>query len=181
MESNNHIKIDVEKYTTLRKEFHKIPQLGYKEYKTKDLIMKTLNSLNGFKENAKVFEVGDTGIFIDVYGKKKMDYNNKRLLISLRADMDGLPFKETSELEYKSIHEGRIHGCGHDGHLTVLIATIEYYLENIDKIPEGFGVRFLFQSAEEGLNGAQVMIDGGCLDGVSEIYSIILPLSMSEK
>jgi N-acetylcysteine deacetylase len=60
----------------------------------------------------------------------------------------------------------------HDGHITILIATIEYYLNNLEKIPKNFGVRFLFQPAEEGLNGALQMIEGGCLENVNEIYGL---------
>jgi amidohydrolase len=84
--------------------------------------------------------------------------------------MDALPLTEETGVKYVSTFPGMMHACGHDGHITVLIATIEYYLQHINKIPKNFGVRFLFQPAEEGKGGAHSMIDGGCLDGIEEIY-----------
>jgi amidohydrolase len=174
MKSLSSINIDVLKYTLLRRKFHQIPEIGYKEFKTKDLILETLKNFENFETSAKLYEVGDTGMYLDIYGKGKKlaDYPNEKYLISLRADMDGLPFTEESDVEYKSVHENMIHGCGHDGHITILLATIEYYLSNLEKIPENFGVRFLFQPAEEGLLGAVQMIKGGCLQNVSEIYGL---------
>lgn len=149
------IKIDLEKYTNLRRAFHRIPEIGYKEYKTKKLILENLNNLKNFSEYGKLKEILETGFYIDIYGRgdKSKDYENR--FISLRADIDGLPFQEDTGVEYTSEHKNMIHGCGHDGHIVILIATIEYYLEHIDKIPSNFGVRFLFQPAEEGLGVLQ--------------------------
>jgi amidohydrolase len=165
------ITLDLDYWTKVRQNFHRIPEIGYKEFKTKTLILEILNKLDNFHKFSKVVEIGQTGFYIDINGLSKSS-NNKNYLLSLRADMDGLPFQEESELEYKSEHPNMIHGCGHDGHITVLMATIEYYLKNIEKIPENFCVRFLFQPAEEGLLGAKEMIEGGCLEGVDEIYGL---------
>ena len=169
------ITIDLAYWTILRRQFHSIPEIGYKEYKTKKLIMENLKKIKNFDEHSKIVEYGDTGFFIDIFGLKEMPNefsSTPPKLISLRADFDGLPFNEENEVEYKSKHEGMIHGCGHDGHITILIATIDYYLKNLDKVSKNFGVRFLFQPAEEGLNGALQMIEGGCLKNVSEIYGL---------
>jgi amidohydrolase len=165
------IKLNTEKYLTLRRNFHRIPEIGHQEFKTKKLIIQTLNEFKGFSENAIVTEVGETGLFIDIFGTSSLKLE-KRFLISLRADIDALPFQEESNLEYKSEHEKMNHACGHDGHTTILLATIEYYLERLSTIPSNFGVRFLFQPAEEGLNGAKSMIKGGCLDSIDEIYGL---------
>lgn len=178
MENNSNkkwsINIDLEKYTQLRRKFHRIPEIGFEEYKTKSLILEHLKSLPNYKKHAKLTEIGSTGFTIDIYGLKAVagESSASKTLISLRADIDGLPFQEESDVEYKSEHEGMIHGCGHDGHITVLLATIEYYLERLDKVPSNFGIRFLFQPAEEGRRGAIKMIEGGCLKGVSEIYGL---------
>ena len=170
---NYNIKIDLDKYTNLRRKFHTIPEIGYKEYKTKNLILEELRKFNNFEKNAKIIEVGETGFYIDIYGLKKDQNNNsKNYLLSLRADIDGLPFREENEVEYKSSHQGMIHGCGHDGHITILIATIDYFLNNLELVSINFGVRFLFQPAEEGLLGAKQMIEGGCLENVDEIYGL---------
>lgn len=174
MKSLHSINIDILKFTSLRRKFHQIPEIGYKEFKTKELILDTLKSFKNFENYAKLYQVGDTGMYVDIYGtaKRLVDYPDDKYLISLRADMDGLPFKEESDLDYKSINENMIHGCGHDGHIAMLLATIEYYLANLEKVPENFGVRFLFQPAEEGLLGAVQMIKGGCLENVKEIYGL---------
>jgi amidohydrolase len=176
------IKIDTQKYSTIRQNFHRIPEIGYKEFKTKSLILETLNSIESFKPYSnQIKEIGDTGFYFDIYGTKEIssessqnsqNSQNTNYLLALRADIDGLPFKEENEVEYKSQHENMIHGCGHDGHITILLATIDYYLSNLQKIPKSFGVRFLFQPAEEGLNGALQMIQGGCLEKVNEIYGL---------
>lgn len=164
--------IDLEKYTLLRREFHKIPEIGYKEYKTSKLILDTLNNFPNFEKYSRINKVGETGMFIDINGIGPASDKFEKLLISLRADMDGLPFEEENNFPYRSIHPNMIHGCGHDGHITMLIATIEYYLSKIEKIPKNFCVRFLFQPAEEGLFGAKKMIEGGCLKNVDEIYGL---------
>lgn len=164
------ILIDFSKYTKLRREFHKIPEIGFEEYKTRDLIIDTLNKYDGFDKYSKLHKVGETGMFIDINGLKQS--TEKPMTISFRADIDALPLKEETGVEYKSQHEGFAHSCGHDGHITILLATIEYYLSKLEQIPNTFTARFLFQPAEEAKGGANVMIDGGCLDNVDEIYGL---------
>jgi metal-dependent amidase/aminoacylase/carboxypeptidase family protein len=70
MESQSlyNIKIDIEKYTSLRQSFHKIPEIGFKEYQTSKLILETLNQFPNFEKLSKITKVGDTGLFIDIYG-----------------------------------------------------------------------------------------------------------------
>jgi amidohydrolase len=157
-------------YSNLRHEFHKIPELGLKEYKTHELLLSSLNKIPNFKEYSKLTMVGETGIFVDISGRKTS--TEPPYTIVLRADMDGLPLQEKSGVEYTSLHPGKAHSCGHDGHMTILIATIEYYLKCIDKIPNTFTVRFLFQPAEETGDGSKVMIKGGCLESIDEIYGL---------
>jgi amidohydrolase len=169
MKSGANINIDTEKYLKLRHDFHKIPEIGYKEFKTFELIMESLKQLPNFEKYSKITRVGDTGLFIDIHGTNG-SLKSESKLICLRADIDALPLSEETGVEYKSTHEGKMHACGHDGHITIMIATIDYYLRNIDKIPNNFCTRFLFQPAEEGKGGAHKMIEGGCLKGVEEIY-----------
>ncbi len=164
------IKIDLEYWTKMRQLFHRIPEIGYKEFKTKKLILENLNKIENFNKYSKIIEIGDTGFYVDIKGLSKTQ--DKNYLLSLRADIDGLPFQEETDVEYRSQHENMIHGCGHDGHITILMATIDYFLKNLEKVPESFCARFLFQPAEEGLLGAKQMIDGGCLAGVDEIYGL---------
>ena len=93
-------------------------------------------------------------------------------VIALRADMDALPIKETSGLEFSSKNTGVSHACGHDGHMAMLLGAARALSDNRE-IYNGT-IRFIFQPAEEGEGGARYMIEDGCLDGVDEIYGIHL-------
>ena len=106
-----------------------------------------------------------------------MSGTNERLLdspliIGLRADMDALPIEEKTGKPYTSKNQGIAHVCGHDGHMAILIGTIEYFLLNLDKLPKNFGARFVFQPAEEIGAGAIKLVNAGCLKDVSEMYGL---------
>lgn len=88
--------------------------------------------------------------------------------LAFRADIDALPIEETSGLPYTSLHPGKMHACGHDGHTAALLATAEWFKGNEAVLPGP--VSFLFQPAEEGGHGAQKMIEDGALDGIDAIY-----------
>jgi amidohydrolase len=171
MKNNSNIVIDVDKYIQIRHNFHRIPEIGFKEHKTSVYILQTLRTVPKFEKLSKITKVGGTGFFIDIQGTNEQ-IKSKSQLIAIRADIDALPLTEQTGLDYKSTHEGMAHACGHDGHSTILIATIEYYLNNIDKVPSNFCTRFIFQPAEESKGGAISMIEGGCLEGVEEIYGL---------
>ena len=81
--------------------------------------------------------------------------------IGLRADMDALPMEENTNLRWRSTIPGRFHGCGHDGHTTMLLGTARYLAEtrNFDGT-----VHFIFQPAEEGLGGAEARVKDGLFD-----------------
>src|SRR4030095_3349539 len=91
--------------------------------------------------------------------------------IGLRADMDALPMEENTNLKWRSTIPGRFHGCGHDGHTTMLLGTARYLAEtrNFDGT-----VHFIFQPAEEGKGGAQKMVEDGLFDlfPVREVYGM---------
>ena len=97
--------------------------------------------------------LGGTGVIGVLKGKGS---GGKR--IGLRADMDALPMEENTNLKWRSTIPGRFHGCGHDGHTTMLLGTARYLAEtrNFDGT-----VHFIFQPAEEGLGGARAMIKDG--------------------
>ena len=81
--------------------------------------------------------------------------------IGLRADMDALPIKEQSDVDYKSTHENCMHACGHDGHTSVMLGTAKHLSQNKDFSGT---IHFIFQPAEEVLGGAKAMIDDGLFD-----------------
>ena len=99
-----------------RRDFHQYPELAFKEFRTADVIIEELRSMGlDPKEN-----VGKTGVTADLkYGDGPV--------IALRADMDALPIKETSGLEFSSKNEGVMHACGHDGHMAMLLGACLLY------------------------------------------------------
>jgi hippurate hydrolase len=110
--------------------------------------------------------LGGTGVVGVLKGK---GHGSKR--IGLRADMDALPMEENTNLKWRSTIPGRFHGCGHDGHTTILLGTARYLAEtrNFDGT-----VHFIFQPAEEGLGGARAMIKDGLFEKFpcDEIYGL---------
>ncbi len=146
----------------IRRDIHQHPELGFNEIRTGKLIAEKLESYGLNVETG----VGRTGIVGTLKG------NCAKPTIALRADMDALPIQETGEVEYKSVHDGVMHACGHDGHVAMLLGTAKLLSTIADRI--NGTVKFIFQPSEEREGGARYMIEDGCLDGVDEIYGIHL-------
>lgn len=146
---------------TIRRHFHRYPELSFKEFNTAETISQHLNNLGISHKKG----VGKTGIVGEInFGPGPT--------IALRADMDALPIQEENNLDYKSLNDGVMHACGHDGHMAILLGAANA-LSKSSKLKKGT-VRFIFQPAEEGLGGAKYMIEDGCLDKVDEIYGLHL-------
>jgi hippurate hydrolase len=135
--------------TQWRHQLHRHPEICYEELWTSDFIAGKLAEF-GIDVVRGLASTGVVGIL-----KGKTDGGRS---IGLRADMDGLPMPETNNFEYKSKTDGRMHACGHDGHMTMLLGAARYLAEtrNFDGT-----VYFIFQPAEEGGAGAAKMIDEG--------------------
>lgn len=88
--------------------------------------------------------------------------------IAFRSDMDALPINESSNLAYCSQSAGKMHACGHDGHMAALLGTAVWFKQHETQLQGP--VSLLFQPAEEGGHGAKKMIEDGALDGVDVIY-----------
>ena len=145
----------------IRRHFHRYPELSFKEFNTAETISQHLNNLGISHKKG----VGKTGIVGEInFGPGPT--------IALRADMDALPIQEKNNLDYKSLNDGVMHACGHDGHMAILLGAANALSKN-SKLKKGT-VRFIFQPAEEGLGGAKYMIEDGCLDNVDEIYGLHL-------
>ena len=140
----------------LRRWFHRFPEPAYKEVKTAAKICETLDALNvPFHAG-----VGGTGVVARLRAKCP------GTLIAYRADMDALTLEEKNNVPYKSRHQGVMHACGHDGHMTIALGVIRWLIEN-QWLQKGCGeIVFIFQPAEEGGAGAKAMLQSGIFDGV---------------
>lgn len=139
--------------TAIRRDIHAHPELGFQEQRTSTLVANALTAL-GYEVHRNI---GRTGVVGVLEGLR----NTSGRAIGLRADMDALPIIERGETEYASRNHGVMHACGHDGHTTVLLGAARYLAEtrNFDG-----KVVLVFQPAEEGLGGAQAMLDDGLFD-----------------
>ncbi|MBQ5761163.1 MAG: M20/M25/M40 family metallo-hydrolase, partial [Clostridia bacterium] len=134
-----------------RKYLHQIPELGLDLPKTAAYVEEQLKKM-GYEPK----RIGDCGIVATV-GKG----NGKCILI--RGDMDALPVVEEADVEYKSTN-GNMHACGHDCHATAMLGAAQLLKAHEDEI-EGT-VKLMFQPAEETMDGAKMMVEGGVLEGV---------------
>lgn len=133
----------------IRRDIHAHPELGFKEERTSRIVADLLRSWNIEVHTG----IGTTGVVGVLHGSRGTGPT-----IGLRADMDALPIPEESGLPYASTTPGVFHGCGHDGHTTILLGVARYlaHTRNFSGT-----VVFIFQPAEEGLGGARAMIADG--------------------
>ena len=150
-------------FTALRRDLHMHPELGFEEHRTAKIVCERLAAL-GIEHHSGI---GKTGVVAVVRGRT--DASGRA--VGLRADMDALPMQEENEFAHKSRYDGRMHGCGHDGHTTMLLAAARYLHEtrNFD------GTAYLiFQPGEEGYAGAKAMIDDGLFERfpAEQVYAL---------
>ena len=143
-----------------RRDFHKHPELSFKEIRTSKIVAEKLESF-GLKVNRNIGKTGVVGI---LKGKQKGK------TIAFRADMDALPIQETGNATYKSIYDGVMHACGHDAHTAILLGAAQILSKMKHKIKGE--IKFIFQPAEEGYGGAKYMIKDGAINNVKEIYGL---------
>jgi len=132
---------------TYRRELHQIPETAFEEYKTHDYIVNVLDGL-GFKTES--FLETDVIVYID---------RNAEKTIAFRSDIDGLPQDELTGVPFKSSHAGRMHACGHDGHMAMLLEFAHYLKDHLESLT--VNVLLIFQPAEEKIGGAKKLIDAG--------------------
>ncbi len=147
--------------TDIRRDFHAHPEIGFEEVRTSGIVAELLAGW-GIEVTRGIGETGVIGV---------LQGSRPGRTIGLRADMDALPMDEQTNLPFASKTEGVFHGCGHDGHTTMLLGAARYLAETRDFAGK---VVFIFQPAEEGLGGARRMIAEGLFEQFpcDELYGL---------
>ncbi|MGJ7034112.1 N-acetyldiaminopimelate deacetylase [Anoxybacillus eryuanensis] len=133
-------------FVNIRRDLHQIPELGFQEFKTQQYILNYIATLPQERMQIKTWR---TGIFVRVLGTAPTK------TIGYRADMDGLPIDEQTDVPFRSTHEGRMHACGHDMHMAIALGVLTHVVHH----PIRDDMLFIFQPAEEGPGGALPMLE----------------------
>ncbi len=149
---------ELARLTETRRDLHAHPELAFEERRTAGLVAERLAGLGLAPRTG----IGQTGVFAD------SGPDGPRLM--LRADMDALPLEESTGEPWSSRNPGRMHACGHDGHVAIGLAVAERLVRR----PAERGLRFLYQPAEEGRGGAESCVRDGALEGVSRTLGLHL-------
>lgn len=164
MELHQEIKSMLPEAVRLRRELHRIPELGFQLFKTQAFLLQELESCRPDRID-KVAVTGLKVVFMTPGAEET---------VAFRADMDGLANKEQSKTEYCSLHEGKMHGCGHDGHMTILLLLAKWISAHRSELKRN--IVLIFQPGEEGWAGAKCVINDGALKNpdVDRIYGLHL-------
>ncbi|MGH8831626.1 MAG: M20 aminoacylase family protein [Polaromonas sp.] len=160
--------------TAFRRDLHAHPELGFEEVYTSSRVVHALK-LCGVDEVHT--GIGKTGVVAVIKGQqtgaafKSAANSGRRPMVALRADMDALPMTEHNEFGWKSAKAGLMHGCGHDGHTTMLVGAARYLAETRNFAGDAV---LVFQPAEEGRGGADAMLRDGLFERfpVQAIYAM---------
>ncbi|HVS45982.1 MAG TPA: amidohydrolase, partial [Verrucomicrobiae bacterium] len=154
----------VEQVVATRRDLHVHPELGFEEFRTAEMVAGRLRGL-GYEVHTKI---GGTGVVGVLEGSKA------GRTVMLRADMDGLPLLEETTHDYRSSTPGKMHACGHDGHVAILLGAAALIADRRDELAGT--ICLLFQPAEEGQGGAKAMIEDGVIDrfGIERAYGLHL-------
>ncbi len=146
-----HIRAWLPELTAWRRDFHAHPETGFEEHRTSALVAERLAAW-GIEVHQGVGRTGVVGVLRAGNGARR---------VGLRADMDALDMPEANGFAHASTVPGKMHGCGHDGHTTMLLAAARYLAET--RRFDGT-VHFIFQPAEEGQGGARAMVADGLFE-----------------
>ncbi len=134
-----------------RRDFHRHPEIGLQEHRTARIVAQTLRDL-GYQVQEGVAETGVIGLL----------ENGPGPVIMNRVDMDALPIQEVNEVPYASEHDGLMHACGHDAHLAIGLGVATLMAQHREAWRGT--LKLIFQPGEEGMNGADIMVDEGVLE-----------------
>jgi hippurate hydrolase len=158
----NRIADFAEEMTGWRRHLHAHPELQFECHQTAAFVA---GQLRGFGVDEIHEGIATTGVIAFIEGR------GAGPTIGLRADMDALPIVEQTGVPHASTIPGRMHACGHDGHTTMLLGAAKYLAETRNFAGR---VALIFQPAEEGGGGAEVMVKEGVLDrfDIAEVYAL---------
>lgn len=145
----------------LRQTLHRFPEVHFEEYETSRRLQEILCAFNIPHTTG---HAGGTGIVATLGGKLPGP------TVALRADMDALPIQEATGLPYASQHAGRMHACGHDGHMACLMGAARILKHHEKELPGT--VKIIFQPAEEELAGGRRIVEEGHLEGVAAVFAL---------
>ena len=148
--------------TAWRRHLHAHPELQFECHETAKFVVERLREFGVDEIHEGIATSGVVAI---------LNGSAEGPTIGLRADMDALPMEEVTGLEYASTVQGKMHACGHDGHTTMLLGAARYLAETRNFAGR---VALIFQPAEEGGGGANVMVQEGVLDrfDIKEVYAL---------
>lgn len=141
----------------MRRHFHRHPELSLEEFETTGFIMKELDRLG-----IPYIKGNPTGLIATIKGK------HPGRTVALRSDMDALKITQRNQVPYKSLTEGKMHACGHDAHMAILLGAARILMDSLDELHGK--VHLVFQPAEEIGAGAKIMKETG--DWYKETASI---------
>lgn len=140
--------------TAFRRDLHAHPELGFEEAYTSARVIEALKVCGVDEVHTGI---GKTGVVAVIKGQR----TTSGKMVGLRADMDALPMAELNDFAWKSSRAGLMHGCGHDGHTTMLVGAARYLAAT--RQFDGTAV-LIFQPGEEGYAGAKAMMEDGLFD-----------------
>ena len=149
-----------EEFISWYHEFHQIPELGFEEKETTELICEKLTGM------------GIHPLRLDPTGVTAYIGPHDAYTVGLRADIDGLRVLEDTDLPFQSKHPGKMHACGHDGHITGLLGAASVLKEMESELT--VRVKLIFQPSEENTKGAKQIISQGILEDVDEVFGLHL-------
>ena len=149
----------------IRRDLHGHPELAFEEVRTSGIVAQRLRAL-GLEVQTAVAKTGVVGL---LRGGK---YQAGAKTLAIRADMDALPIHELNEIDYRSQVDGKMHACGHDGHTSIALAVATLLSKHRQELHGN--VKFIFQPAEECVDGARLMIEEGVMDDVDGVIGLHL-------
>ncbi|MDA0700305.1 MAG: amidohydrolase [bacterium] len=162
---HGHARALADRPTAVRRDLHRHPEVAFEENRTMGIVAERLREL-GLEPRTGVGKTGVVALW---------DTGRPGPTVLARTDMDALPVPDDKDVAYRSLHEGRMHACGHDGHVAVLLSVAEILIARADELRGRFV--FVFQPAEEIVRGAEAMLADGALDGLEIDHALGLHLS----